>query len=96
MLWSATAARYVRRVHGAAALLSRLCAGIRGHRRVQYFHSFLDGRVELKFYLLFPPVAFLMIKNANWRFAVIAIAAALFTAQGSFIAEAYCACCSAP
>jgi hypothetical protein len=34
---------------------------------------------------------FLMTRDANWRFAATAIAAALFTAQGSFIAEAYCA-----
>jgi peptidoglycan/LPS O-acetylase OafA/YrhL len=47
--------------------------------------------VELKFYLLFPPAVFLLTKNTNWRFAAIAIAAALFAAQGSFLAEAYCA-----
>jgi peptidoglycan/LPS O-acetylase OafA/YrhL len=55
-----------------------------------FTHSWTVG-VELKFYLLFPPAVFLMIKNANWRFASIAVVAALFTAQGSFIAEAYCA-----
>lgn len=55
-----------------------------------FTHSWTVG-VELKFYLLFPPVVFLMAKNANWRFAATAIAAALFTARGSFIAEAYCA-----
>jgi len=55
-----------------------------------FTHSWTVG-VELKFYLLFPPVVFLMIRNANWRFAAIAIATALFTTQGSFIAEAYCA-----
>jgi len=65
-----------------------------------FTHSWTVG-VELKFYLLFPPVAFLMIGTANGRFAATAIAAALFTAQGafpalfgaqgSFIAEAYCA-----
>ena len=55
-----------------------------------FTHSWTVG-VELKFYLLFPPAVFLMTKNANWRFAATAIAAALFTARGSFIAEAYCA-----
>ena len=55
-----------------------------------FTHSWTVG-VELKFYLLFPPTVFLMTRNANWRFAATAIAAALFTAQGSFIAEAYCA-----
>jgi peptidoglycan/LPS O-acetylase OafA/YrhL len=55
-----------------------------------FTHSWTVG-VELKFYLLFPPAVFLMTKNTNWRFAAMAIAAALFTAQGSFLAEAYCA-----
>jgi peptidoglycan/LPS O-acetylase OafA/YrhL len=55
-----------------------------------FTHSWTVG-VELKFYLLFPPVVFLMTKNTNLRIAAIAIVAALFTAQGSFLAEAYCA-----
>jgi peptidoglycan/LPS O-acetylase OafA/YrhL len=55
-----------------------------------FTHTWTVG-VELKFYLLFPPIVFLMTTNTNWRFAAIAIAAALFTAQGSFLAEAYCA-----
>jgi peptidoglycan/LPS O-acetylase OafA/YrhL len=55
-----------------------------------FTHSWTIG-VELKFYLLFPPIVFLMTKNTNWRFAAIAIAAAVFTAHGSFLAEAYCA-----
>jgi peptidoglycan/LPS O-acetylase OafA/YrhL len=55
-----------------------------------FTHTWTVG-VELKFYLLFPPAVFLVTKNTNWRFAAIAIAAALFTAQGSFLAEAYCA-----
>ena len=53
-------------------------------------HSWTVG-VELKFYLLFPPVVFLMIKNANWRLAVTAMMAALLTAIGSFNAQSYCA-----
>jgi len=55
-----------------------------------FTHSWTVG-VELKFYLLFPPIVFLMTKNTNWRFAATAIAAAVFTVQGSFLAEAYCA-----
>jgi peptidoglycan/LPS O-acetylase OafA/YrhL len=55
-----------------------------------FTHAWTVG-VELKFYLLFPPILFLMLKNANWRFAATAIAAALFTAHGAFLAEAYCA-----
>jgi peptidoglycan/LPS O-acetylase OafA/YrhL len=55
-----------------------------------FTHAWTVG-IELKFYLLFPPIAFLMIRRANWRFAAIAIAAALFTAQGSFMPEAYVA-----
>ncbi len=55
-----------------------------------FTHAWTVG-VELKFYLLFPPVLFLMLKNANWRFAATAIAAALFAAHGAFLAEAYCA-----
>ena len=55
-----------------------------------FTHAWTVG-VELKFYLLFPPLLFLMLKNAKWRFAAVAIAAALFTAHGAFLAEAYCA-----
>ncbi len=40
---------------------------------------------------MFPPVLFLLIKKANWRFAVTAVAAALLTAEGSFNAQSYCA-----
>src|SRR3954469_3816456 len=47
--------------------------------------------VEVKFYLLFPPVVFLLIKNANWRLVVTTIAAALLIAIGSFRAQSYCA-----
>jgi peptidoglycan/LPS O-acetylase OafA/YrhL len=55
-----------------------------------FTHSWTVG-VELKFYLLFPPIVFLMIKDANWRFAVTAVMAALLTAVGSFNAQSYCA-----
>ena len=55
-----------------------------------FTHSWTVG-VELKFYLLFPPLVFLMIKDANWRFAVTAVMATLLTAEGSFNAQSYCA-----
>jgi peptidoglycan/LPS O-acetylase OafA/YrhL len=55
-----------------------------------FTHSWTVG-IELKFYLAFPPVVFLAIRNPNWRFAMTAIAAALLTAEGSFMAQAYCA-----
>jgi peptidoglycan/LPS O-acetylase OafA/YrhL len=55
-----------------------------------FTHTWTVG-VELKFYLLFPPVLFVMLKSANWRVTATAIAAALFTAHGAFLAEAYCA-----
>jgi peptidoglycan/LPS O-acetylase OafA/YrhL len=55
-----------------------------------FTHSWTVG-VELKFYLLLPPVVFLMIKNANWRLAATAMMAALLTAIGSFNAQSYCA-----
>jgi peptidoglycan/LPS O-acetylase OafA/YrhL len=55
-----------------------------------FTHAWTVG-VELKFYLLVPPVLFLAFKNAMWRFAAAAIAAALFAAHGGFLAGAYCA-----
>lgn len=54
-----------------------------------FVHSWIIG-VEAKFYVFFP-VVFLMIKHDTWRFAVTAATTALLTAQGSFIANAYCA-----
>lgn len=55
-----------------------------------FTHAWAVG-VELKFYLLFPPVIFLLIKAANLRFAVTAIAAVVLTVIGSFNAQSYCA-----
>ena len=53
-----------------------------------FTHSWTVG-VELKFYLLFPPVVFLMMSSANTRFAVTAIVTVLLTAVGTFNAHAY-------
>jgi peptidoglycan/LPS O-acetylase OafA/YrhL len=47
--------------------------------------------VEAKFYLLFPPLVFLALRNANLRLAFTALAAVLLTVEGSFIAQSYCA-----
>ena len=55
-----------------------------------FTHSWTVG-IELKFYLLFPPVLFLMFRNTPWRFAVLAATAALLMADGSFMAQSYCA-----
>jgi peptidoglycan/LPS O-acetylase OafA/YrhL len=53
-------------------------------------HAWTVG-VEVKFYLLFPPVVFLMLRNANWRIAITAMAAALLLAIGTFRAQTYLA-----
>jgi peptidoglycan/LPS O-acetylase OafA/YrhL len=55
-----------------------------------FVHSWTVG-IELKFYLVFPPVIFLALKDTNVRLAVTAIAAALLIAYGSFHAQSYCA-----
>jgi peptidoglycan/LPS O-acetylase OafA/YrhL len=55
-----------------------------------FVHTWIIG-IELKFYLFFPALVFLLIRNERWRFGVTAITAALLTAQGSFTAQAYCA-----
>ena len=55
-----------------------------------FTHSWTVG-VELKFYLLFPAVLFLMLGSVNWRFATTAVAAALLAAHGVFLSAAYCA-----
>jgi peptidoglycan/LPS O-acetylase OafA/YrhL len=55
-----------------------------------FTHSWTVG-VELKFYLVFPAVVFLLIKSPSWRLAVTALAAVLLTVQGSFNAQSYCA-----
>src|SRR5215475_7229624 len=55
-----------------------------------FTHAWTVG-VELKFYLLVPPILFLVLKGVSWRFATAAIAAALFAAHGAFLSAAYCA-----
>ncbi len=55
-----------------------------------FTHAWTVG-IEVKFYLFFPPVLFLLIKNPVGRFAVTAAALVVLTAVGSFIAQAYCA-----
>jgi peptidoglycan/LPS O-acetylase OafA/YrhL len=55
-----------------------------------FTHSWTVG-VELKFYLAFPPVMFLLLKSPAWRFVVLAVSAILLIAHGSFIAQSYCA-----
>jgi peptidoglycan/LPS O-acetylase OafA/YrhL len=55
-----------------------------------FVHSWIIG-IEMKFYVFFPLVAFLLIKSNAWRFGITAVTAALLIAQGSFTAHAYCA-----
>ena len=55
-----------------------------------FVHSWIIG-MEAKFYVFFPAIVFLLIKNDSWRFGVTAATTALLTAQGSFTANAYCA-----
>ena len=55
-----------------------------------FVHSWIIG-IETKFYVFFPAIVFLLIKNDAWRFGVTAVTTALLTAQGSFTAHAYCA-----
>jgi len=55
-----------------------------------FVHTWIIG-IEMKFYLFFPAIVFLLIRDARWRFGVTAATTALLTAQGSFTAHAYCA-----
>jgi peptidoglycan/LPS O-acetylase OafA/YrhL len=55
-----------------------------------FVHSWTVG-VELKFYLFFPPVVFLLVKNQSWRFGVTAATTAVLLAIGSFISNSYVA-----
>ncbi len=54
-----------------------------------FVHSWAVG-IELKFYLVFPLV-FLVMRGAGRRFAATALTTALLVANGSFIANSYCA-----
>ena len=53
-----------------------------------FVHSWIIG-IETKFYVFFPAIVFLLIKNDAWRFGVTAVTTMLLTAQGSFTAHAY-------
>ena len=55
-----------------------------------FVHTWIIG-IEMKFYLFFPAIVFLLIRDARWRFGVTAATTALLTVQGSFTAHAYCA-----
>src|SRR5215471_18154098 len=55
-----------------------------------FVHSWIIG-IETKFYVFFPAVMFLFMKNNAWRFGMTAATTALLTVQGSFTAHAYCA-----
>jgi peptidoglycan/LPS O-acetylase OafA/YrhL len=55
-----------------------------------FVHSWVIG-IEVKFYLLFPIVVFLVIRSDYWRLGATAVTAALLIWQGSFTAHSYCA-----
>jgi peptidoglycan/LPS O-acetylase OafA/YrhL len=62
-----------------------------------FIHAWAIG-VETKFYVIFPPLVFLLIRGDGWRFAVTLAAAVVLTAiapllspQLSFVANAWCA-----
>jgi peptidoglycan/LPS O-acetylase OafA/YrhL len=55
-----------------------------------FVHSWTVG-IELKFYLFFPAIVFLLLKDWRWRFATTLAATMLLTANGSFTAQSYCA-----
>jgi peptidoglycan/LPS O-acetylase OafA/YrhL len=53
-----------------------------------FVHTWIIG-IEMKFYLFFPAIAFLLLKNEVWRFGVTAATVILLTLQGSITANAY-------
>src|SRR5262249_16092916 len=55
-----------------------------------FVHTWTVG-IELKFYLFFPPVVFLLDRNQNWRLAVTALTTVALLINGSFIANSYVA-----
>lgn len=55
-----------------------------------FTHAWTVG-VEVKFYLFFPPLVFILIRSSNWRMAISALSIVLLTAIGSFRAQSYCA-----
>jgi peptidoglycan/LPS O-acetylase OafA/YrhL len=55
-----------------------------------FVHTWIIG-IEVKFYIFFPAIVFLLTRNDMVRFGVTAATTVLLTAQGSFTANAYCA-----
>ncbi len=62
-----------------------------------FVHAWAVG-VETKFYLFFPVIAFLLIRSEGWRLAgtlaaavLLTVTAPMLSAQGSFLANAWCA-----
>jgi len=53
-----------------------------------FVHTWTVG-IELKFYLFFPPVVFLLIKDLNWRLGVTAATTLALFVNGTFTAHAY-------
>jgi peptidoglycan/LPS O-acetylase OafA/YrhL len=54
-----------------------------------FVHTWIIG-IEMKFYLFFPLIVFLLLKNETWRFGVVAATTIVLTLQGSLTANAYC------
>jgi peptidoglycan/LPS O-acetylase OafA/YrhL len=54
-----------------------------------FVHTWIIG-IEMKFYLFFTAIVFLLLKNDVWRFGVTAATATLLLFQGSLTANAYC------
>ena len=54
-----------------------------------FVHTWIIG-IEVKFYLFFPAIVFLLIRDDRVRFAVTALTTVVLTVQGSFTAHSYC------
>jgi peptidoglycan/LPS O-acetylase OafA/YrhL len=55
-----------------------------------FVHTWIIG-IEMKFYVFFPVLVFLLIRSDVWRFAATLATTVLLTVQGSFTAHSYCA-----
>jgi peptidoglycan/LPS O-acetylase OafA/YrhL len=55
-----------------------------------FVHTWIIG-IEMKFYLFFPAIVFLLLRDDRCRFGVTATTTTLLMLQGSFTANAYCA-----